>query len=134
MKRILSIFLLTFFLISIFPAASASSDIMPYASQVFDELGSHITFSGGKVRGAADVSSWVTADKLGMSSMALYENNDSGGWTRIASASGKYGYNTTNYSYTISATATAGKEYKFVVTFYGKAGGVTDTLTHTKYA
>ena len=134
MKKVISIFLLTVFLISIFPAASASSGIMPYASQVFAEMGSHITISGGKVKGAADVKSWAIADKLGMSSMVLYEENNSGGWTRIASASGKYGYNTTTHSYTISATATAGKEYKFVVTFYGKVGSVTDTLTHTKYA
>lgn len=133
MKRIISMLLLVISLTSVFSIAFASSEIVPYASQIFSVTSVHTDISGGKVKGAANAKSWVTADTLGMSSMALYEENSSGGWTRVASASSKYGYNTMNYSYTISATAKAGKEYKFVATFYGKDGSITDSVTRTTY-
>lgn len=134
MKRIISLTMVIVFLVSISSVAFAASGITPYASQIFSQLGSHISYSGGKVLGVASVNAWVVADKLGMSSIALYEGTSSGGWSKIASASGKYGYDTRSYNYTISANATTGKEYKFVVTFYGKDGSVTDSLTHTKYS
>lgn len=133
MKRIISLTLLVIGLISIFSVAIASSGIIPYASPIFSETSVHTGISGGKVNCAANVKAWVMADKLGMSSMVLYEETSSGGWTKVASASGKYGYNTDDYSYTISATAKAGKEYKFVASFYGKDGDVTDSVTRTTY-
>lgn len=130
MKRIISLVLLVITLISI---TMASAEIMPYASQIFSATSLHTDISGGRVICGATAKSWVTADQLGMSSMTIYEETSSGGWTKVASASGKYGYNTMNYSYSISATAKADKEYKFVAKFYGKDGSITDSVTRTTY-
>ena len=134
MKKIVSVVLCIIFFVMILSSASADSDISTYASQVISQTTAAIRFSGGKVYGAGNIKTVAAADKVGISAMALYEENASGGWTRIASASSKYGYNTNDYSHTISAAATAGKEYKLVVSFYGKIGSLTDTLTQTKYS
>ena len=134
MKRVTFIVICIMLIFSICATAFADSNMSSRASQVIDETTIAIRFSGGKVYGAGNIKTVATADKVGISAMALYEENASGGWTRIASASSKYGYNTNDYSHTISAAATAGKEYKLVVSFYGKIGSLTDTLTKTKYS
>lgn len=131
MKRVISVFLGIMLLVSMLSVAFADSDIMPYASQVIDATTAAIRFSGGKVYGGGQIKSVATADKLGISSIALYEKNGTS-WTKLTSASSKYGYNTSNYSYTISAPATQGKQYKVTVSFYGKIGSLTDTHTQSQ--
>ena len=133
MKRILSIIIVAMLLVSMFSVASAS-DISTYASKVIAETTVAIRLNSGKVYGMGNIKAVDTADKLGISAMALYEENDSGGWTKVASASSKYGYNTDDYSHTISVTGTAGREYKLIVNFYGKIGTVSDTHTQVIYS
>lgn len=131
MKRVISIILGIVVLVSMFSVAFADSGIAPYASQVIDETTAAIRFSGGRVLGAGQIRTVATADKLGISSIALYEKNGTS-WTKLTSASSKYGYNASTYSYTISAPATQGKQYKVTVSFYGKIGSLTDTHTQSQ--
>lgn len=130
MKRIISIILIV--LLMCCTICVAFADVESRASQVIDSTTVGISLSGGKVYGMGDIQAITTADKLGMSAMALYVK-DGSSWTRIASASGKYAYNNDDYDYTISATAVDGGEYKMVCTFYCKIGDLTDSLTQSKY-
>lgn len=131
MKRCISIVLCVLVLLSSVSVAFAETGIAPYASQVIDETTVAIRFAGGKVYGGGNIKTVATADKVGISSIALYEKNGTS-WTKLTSASGKYGYGTDDYSYTISAPATKGKTYKVTVTFYGKIGSLTDTHTQSQ--
>lgn len=131
MKRCISIVLCVLVLLSSVSVAFAETGIAPYASQVIDETTVAIRFTGGKVYGGGNIKTVATADKVGISSIALYEKNGTS-WTKLTSASGKYGYGTDDYSYTISAPATEGKTYKVTVTFYGKIGSLTDTHTQSQ--
>lgn len=131
MKKIFATMLVFLLAFSLFSVALADSGITPYASQVIDETTAAVGFSGGKVYGGGNIKTVATADKIGISSIALYEKNGSS-WTKLTSASGKYGYGTNDYSYTISAPATKGKQYKVTVSFYGKIGSLTDTHTQSK--
>lgn len=131
MKRCISIVLCVLVLLSSVSVAFAETGIAPYASQVIDETTVAIRFTGGKVYGGGNIKTVATADKVGISSIALYEKNGTS-WTKLTSASGKYGYGTDDYSYTISAPATKGKTYKVTVTFYGKIGSLTDTHTQSQ--
>lgn len=129
MKRIVAIILSILILVSV--VAIADSDVSTYASQVISQTTAAVRFSGGRVYGGGQIKSVATADKLGISSIALYEKNGTS-WTKLTSASSKYGYNTSNYSYSISAPATQGKQYKVTVSFYGKIGSLTDTHTQSQ--
>lgn len=131
MKRVISIILSVLLLVSMFSVAFADSGIAPYASQVIDETTAAIRFTSGKVYGAGQIRTVATADKLGISLITLYEKNGTS-WTKLTSASSKYGYNSKSYSYTISAPATEGKTYKVTVSFYGKIGSLTDTHTQSQ--
>ena len=130
MKRLISIILVILLMCSTLCVAFA--DVNSRASRVISSTTVGISLSGGKVYGMGDIQTITTADKLGMSAMALYVK-DGSSWTRIASASSKYGYNDDSYSHTISATAVDGGEYKMVCTFYGKIGDLTDSLTQSEY-
>ena len=131
MKRVISILMVVLLMFSSICVAFA--DVESRASQVIDSTTVGISFNGGKVYGMGNIRTVATADKLGMSAMALYVKEGSS-WTRVASASSKYGYNDDSYTHTISATAVDGADYKMVCTFYGKIGSLTDSLTQTKYS
>lgn len=131
MKRVISIILAMLMLTSIVTVAFADSGISLYASQVIDETTIGIRFSSGKVYGMGDIHTVAIADKIGISSIKLYEKNGTK-WTQIASSSNKYGYGTNDYGYILSADATAGKQYKVTVSFYGRIGSITDSVTRTK--
>lgn len=131
MKRVISIILIVMLALGSACAAYAAAETR--ASRVIDTTTVGISYSGGKVYGLGNITTVATAKKLSMSAMALYEK-DGSSWKKIASASGKYGYNKDSHSYTISATATKGKEYKMVCTFYGEIGELTDSLTQSKYS
>ena len=130
-KKMLSVLLGIALLISLFSVAFAGSDIVPYASKVIHETTAAIRFEAGKVYGAGRIKTVNTADKLGITSISLYEKNGSK-WTKLTSAYNKFGYNASNYSYTISAPAVEGKVYKVTVSFYGKIGDLTDTHTQSQ--
>lgn len=131
MKRCVAIVLSLLVLLSSISVAFSEPGITPYASRVIDETTVAIRFTGGKVYGGGNIKTVATADKVGISSIALYEKNGSS-WTKLTSASNKYGYGTNDYGHTISAPATEGKTYKVTVTFYGKIGTLTDTHTQSE--
>lgn len=131
MKRILSAVFSIMLLVSLFAVALADNDVAPYASHVIDETTAAIRFSNGKVYGGGQIKTVKTADKLGITSIALYEKNGSS-WTKLTSAYNKFGYNDSNYSYSISAPAVEGRQYKVTVSFYGKIGNLSDTHTQSQ--
>ncbi len=133
MKKSGSIILVILLVLSIFSVAFADSNIAPYASQVIDETTASISFPGGRASGLGTIWTVATADKVGISSIELYEENGSG-WRMIASAYNKYGTGTDNYGWSVSGPAVKGKEYKLTVSFYGKIGNLTDTHSMTKYS
>ena len=131
MKRILSAVLSIMLLVSLFAVAFADHDVAPYASYVIDETTAALRFADGKVYGGGQIKTVNTADKLGITSIALYEKNGSS-WTKLNSAYNKFGYNARSYGYTISAPAVEGRQYKVTVSFYGKIGDLTDTHTQSQ--
>ena len=126
MKRILSAVLSIMLLVSLFAVAFADHDVTPYASYVIDATTVAIRFENGKAYAGGQIKTVNTADKLGITSIILYEKNGSS-WTKLNSAYNKFGYNARSYGYTISAPAVEGRQYKVTVSFYGKIGNLTDT-------
>ena len=131
MKKVIAIILNVMIIVSMLSVAFAEPDASTYASRVISQTTVAIRCTGGKVYGGGNIKTVATADKVGISSIALYEKNGTS-WTKLTSASGKYGYGTDDYSYTISAPATEGKTYKVTVTFYGKIGSLTATHTQSQ--
>lgn len=131
MKQILSAILSVALMITIFSVAFADTGVSPYASYVIDETTAAIRFETGKVYGAGQIRTVNTADKLGITSIKLYEKNGSS-WTLLSSAYNKYAYNASVYHYTISAPAVEGRQYKVTVSFYGKIGDLSDTHTQSQ--
>ena len=131
MKKILSAVLSIMLLVSLFSVAFADSSIVPYASKVIHETTAAIRFENGKAYAGGQIKTVNTADKLGITSIVLYEKNGSS-WTKLNSAYNKFGYNARSYGYTISAPAVEGRQYKVTVSFYGKIGNLTDTHTQSQ--
>lgn len=52
-------------------------------------------------------------------------------WVTVKSATDKYAYNTSVYSYSLSYSGTKGNQYRFVVEYYAKDGSVSDSFTVT---
>ena len=49
----------------------------------------------------------------------------------VKSATDKYAYNTSVYSYSLSYNGTRGNQYRFVVEYYAKDGNISDTKSTT---
>lgn len=133
MKRIFVLILSIVMLISLLAPAYAQTLINPRASLVIDETITGLRFEDDRVYGMGSIVTVDTADIVGILTMTLYEKNGTS-WSRLTGVTTKYGYNTDNYAYTISAPATRGKQYKVTATFYGKIGENTDTHAQNSIA
>lgn len=129
MKRCLVIVLTALIIMSLLSVAFADTAV-PYASRVFQTTVVPIGISGGKVEASAYASSVYTASKLGVQSFKIQVKNGSS-WSTVKSVSGAYAYNTSSYSKTLTCSATSGKQYRAVATFYGTVNGVSDSITVT---
>lgn len=125
MKRLIRI--VTVVLIMVFAIATTASAMSVQASSFISSVVATTTASGGgKVTGTGKIGASQTCSKIGVTSIYLQENR-SGSWVTVASATGKYGTSTADYSYSVSYSGTAGKTYRTVASFTATCNGVTET-------
>lgn len=127
MKRVVSLFLL----FAILSTCSLAFAAQPRASELIVDCYIYAyTYGNGDIEFATDMTTLGSVDKIGFSSLKLQEKQGSK-WVTVKSATNKYAYNTSLYSYSMSYSGTSGNEYRFVVKYYAKDGSVSDTKNMT---
>ena len=126
-KRIVSCILLVVML----TLGAVAESIVPYASELIGARYIYAwAYEGGEVKFVAEVVAVDSLEKLGFSSLKLQEKQGSR-WVTVKSAYDKYAYDKAQHDYTISYDGASGNEYRLVVVYYAKDGGITDTRTKT---
>ena len=126
-KRIISCILLVVLLM--LGAGAVAEGIMPYASELIGARYIYAwAYEGGEVKFVAEIVAVDSLEKLGFSSLKLQEKQGSR-WVTVKAAYDKYAYDNVRHDYTISYDGASGNEYRLVVVYYAKDGGITDTRT-----
>lgn len=129
MKRIFALALLLSIVASC--SLAVASELQPRASElIVDRYIYAYDYGGGKVKFTTDMTTLGAVDKLGFPSLKLQEKQGSE-WVTVKSATDKYAYNTSVYSYSLSYNGTRGNQYRFVVEYYAKDGNISDTKSTT---
>ena len=130
LKRIMAFVLLLAIALSSFSVAFATT-IQPRASElIVDRFIYAFAYGNGKIEFTVDMSTYRSVDKIGFPSIELQEKQG-GSWETVKSATDKYGYNCSMFSYSIPYNGTSGNEYRVVVEYYAKDGSISDTKTKT---
>lgn len=108
-------------------AQARASDFIISASAGTKALGS------GRVQGTGKIVADLVCSKIGIVSISIQEDR-SGSWVTVTSASGKYTTGASSYSYSLSYSGTAGKRYRTVASFTATCDGTTETRSATSSA
>lgn len=108
--------------------------IQPYASEVIATTGiTSSPRSGGEVRFTVNITGTDVMKKLGFPSIEIQEKNGNV-WSCKKEVTNKFKYNSAAYSYSVSYSGTAGKQYRCIASFSASDGSVTDTRVRTSSA
>lgn len=129
MKRIMAIVLL--FAVMISCSLTVAAESQTRASElIIDRTIYAFDYGNGDVEFVTDINTYGAVDKLGFSSLKLQEKQGSQ-WATVRSATDKYTYNSSDYSYSLSYGGTPGNQYRFVVKYYAKDGDIVETRSTT---
>ena len=132
MKRILTLLLITVFILCLSATAFADEGTEPRASNYFGSYGISLSSPGsGQVNFTMNCTSEGTASQLGVSSYSVQKYTSSG-WVSVASGGSNYKYGVSSYALSKTFNGVAGEQYRVKCTFLcTKSNATSESKTYT---